>query len=198
MRGGDAVSAWMSFADAWGGALAELAGSNNFADATNGSRYNLEVAASRVVGLSDAAIARGTASVERGWEVAESPIERLLLPFLVFQDYGALGSPATVATPEQGPSEMPTGSVFIFPQFGILRYRLDFLVVGSLRDGRQLAFAVECDGRDFHNVGHDWHRDNALREVGVLTIRATGSEIHASPASVATRLGWQFAEWAGA
>ncbi len=192
------MSTWLTLGDAWNGALAGIVGSNNYADGTNGSRYNLEVAKDRIAGLSAGAVARGVESVERGWRVAESPIERLLLPFLVFQDYGTLGAPATVAGPNQRPTELPNGSVFVFPQFPVLRYRLDFLVVATRRDERQLAFAVECDGREFHSAPRDWHRDSYLREIGVPTFRATGSEIHVEPAAVATRVGWQVAEWAGA
>jgi very-short-patch-repair endonuclease len=66
----------------------------------------------------------------------------------------------------------------LYQQARLLGYKLDFLVVGRLA-----AFAVECDGFEFHEktpqqATYDKSRDRELAIAGVCTLRFTGSEIY--------------------
>lgn len=65
------------------------------------------------------------------------------------------------------------------------RRRVDFLVEDPVTGGR---LAVECDGAAFHDPAEDATRDRELEELGVLTIRFTGSAIFRDAAACALRV----------
>jgi hypothetical protein len=140
-------------------------------------------------------VARG--QIYAAWTICESPIERLLLPFLVFQDYGPrFRCPANVLVAEE--PEAVDGTILILPQLKVRKSRFDFAVFGTW-EGRSKTIAVECDGAEFHDPVADFHRDSFNeQELGITTVRASGSEIHTAPESVAARVGRQMADWAGA
>jgi hypothetical protein len=135
--------------------------------------------------------ARASAEMARGMAACESPIERALLPWLVFQDYGDLhDGPARLHIPKDE-GVMPIAPVVIVPQFAFVRFRLDFGIVARAHDCMRI-FAIECDGGDFHTAERDAKRDAYLKSWGVETIRLDGRAIYrdgkASGGAVALRL----------
>lgn len=146
--------------------------------------------------MSDEAIASSIkrAREEIGWlhKQAESPIERALAPWLVMEDYGPLfaSAMATVHIPKVEAIRC-RGDITIVPQYAILKYRLDFAVIGrvGLHD---YVVGVECDGDEFHsNVLRqegDLARDGYLLSWGIPVVRATGKEIYTRGALVVARV----------
>ena len=70
--------------------------------------------------------------------------------------------------------------IFVYPQVRIASYRVDFMVINTLRS--ESNFIVECDGHAYHStkeaIGRDRKRDRILQACGLRVIRFTGSEIH--------------------
>lgn len=134
------------------------------------------------------AVDRGFAMVAaaEGW--CETPIEKRLLPWLVFADYGDefLSVPAGVHSPRHQ-DEMPGDDILIIPQFAFAKYRMDFAIM--TRHGDQTRFVcVECDGDGFHAVAYDSRRDAYLRGFGIPTVRMSGKEIAAHPGGAVARV----------
>ena len=83
--------------------------------------------------------------------LCESPIEKIMMAALVFEDwYPFLTIPAAVLRP--GEKMMPKGDLVIAPQFRIGPYRLDFLIIGHDEAGSQKWLSIECDGEEYHNT----------------------------------------------
>lgn len=119
--------------------------------------------------------------------LCESPIERRVLPWLIYEDYGAGHQVAKTYNwkIEQAPFRSP---VLIVPQFAILRFRVDFMVFARRPDGHSIMVAIECDGFKFHEVQRDQQRDGHLAMLGIKTVRASGESITADPRSVSGRV----------
>lgn len=137
----------------------------------------------------DASCGRGFQAVARAEFWCESPIEKRLLPWLVFEDYGdeVTTIPAIVHSPKNEAS-MPPGDVVIVPQFGFAKVRMDFAVVVRVK-GVVRIVCVECDGRDTHVEDYDTARDEYLAAWGIPTVRATGTQIYRSAEIVSLRVG---------
>jgi very-short-patch-repair endonuclease len=123
--------------------------------------------------------------VNKALRVCESPIEMLLLPWLVVQPYFRFRYRPRVLMPGEG-HLLEDQCVALVPQLPIGRRRADFAL--AARRGPHMKFVVvECDGAAFHdgvkNVMRDVDRDvEILSSKKVLSvIRFTGSEIHRSP-----------------
>lgn len=144
-------------------------------------------------------IRRGMAGIDLARMRCESPIEEAMLPSLVFQDYGPRFEPYAVISQE--PREHLTAVVQIVPQFELPGARFDFMLIALRKHedgfvGRKMV-ALECDGKDFHYAPKDAVRDRAYAGAGIVTVRASGSEIHRNPRAVAERVARHFIEWAG-
>lgn len=140
----------------------------------------------------DAMIDAGRASITRAQPILESAIERAMLPWLVFGNYGMGSSPLPVCLPdEDAPRYAP---IFIAPQMRFGRYRLDFALVARSRS-RSLIVAVECDGAAFHDRRSDLRRDAFLAGFRFPAVRATGSEIRTDPRPVIGRIAAIVAAW---
>lgn len=85
----------------------------------------------------------------------------------------------------------PVGAgYFLYPQYEIQPYRLDFLIKVRTFNGPikvwpprlSLDLCVECDGAEFHTTpeqkAYDKRRDNYLLTKGIKTLRLTGTEIY--------------------
>lgn len=145
----------------------------------------------------DKLIELGRAEIASASRAVESPIERMLLPWLVFQDYGPdLISPAAVHVLDT-PQKPPPHPVIIVPQFPFLRHRLDFAILIKRRDHAKL-IAVECDGAEYHDARSDWGRDRWLEFWGIKTFRATGAEINREPERISARVARHVVHWASA
>lgn len=139
-------------------------------------------------GMVDSAVRTGRSFVSVASEWCETPIEKRLLPWLVFADYGdnILSIPASVHSPKRQ-IVMPEGDVVIVPQFAFAKYRMDFAVVTRVRGVTRIV-CVECDGAFTHDDSHDAPRDEYLAAWNIPTVRATGKEIHNSPISAIGRV----------
>lgn len=91
-------------------------------------------------------------------------------------------------------SDEPCGAgYFLYPQKVVGKYRADFIInaVDFPFNSRvwppflKCTIAVECDGKDYHSsaeqIEYDATRDAFFKEIGILTLRIKGSEIHRSP-----------------
>jgi len=138
--------------------------------------------------MSDNAVSIGQEFIEAALEWCETPIEKRLLPWLVFADYGdtILSIPASVHSPKRQIT-MPEGDVVIVPQFAFAKYRMDFAVVTRVQGVTRIV-CVECDGADTHKQEHDGPRDEYLAAWNIPTVRATGKEIHNNPISAVGRI----------
>ncbi len=115
----------------------------------------------------------------------ESPIEKLIVPSLVFQPYGSNGPWAPADLHRDGVRSV--AAVPIAAQVSVMDSRFDFLVaVRFPNDG--LLLAVECDGRAFHDEARDFYRDRNWASVGIPTVRLSGSDITADPRMAASRV----------
>ena len=85
-----------------------------------------------------------------------------------------------------------TAQITVFAQQRILRYRADFLLVGTAPTSAEPVFViVECDGEAFHSEREQRRRD-ALRQAelqrtGFLVVRFSGAEIYRKPDAVISR-----------
>ena len=133
-------------------------------------------------------VRRGFQMVSVAEEWCESPIEKRLLPWLVFADFGDrfLSIPAGVHSPKHQ-NMMPDDDVLIIPQFAFARYRMDFAILTRI-GGKTRIVCVECDGDGYHIEGQDGQRDEYLRAYGIPTIRMTGKEITASAGGAIARV----------
>lgn len=141
-------------------------------------------------------IAKGRVAARKLAAAAESPIEAMMAPALVFADYdGFESTPADVVIPkEMDGSDL--GDVFIVPQFAFVRYRADFAIFGE-KNGNRKIVVLECDGEDFHaDRKKDWDRDRFFEAFGISVVRASGREIYEGAVSVAARVATELSRWA--
>ncbi len=130
----------------------------------------------------------------------ESPIERRLLAELAFIDAPLYFDGAYQTTPGIMQDPLPplrdhghlveltkdrdSDSCLIYHQTEVCGYRVDFLLVLVLPEGRRVVgVVVECDGHDFHErtkeqAKRDRGMDRALTAAGFRVLRFTGSEIY--------------------
>lgn len=107
-------------------------------------------------------------------EKADSPIESILgaAIMLCFQKGG---KPLALS---HEPSSAASGLLLI-PQFKWLIYRSDWAIYNPKTTG---ALLIECDGKEFHSgperIAHDAKKDQSAHDLGFLTMRFTGSQIH--------------------
>lgn len=134
-----------------------------------------------------------TAAVERGLVKCESPIEAILLPWLVGQTYSFLFdyNPKVLFAGEG--DQLGENSLAVIPQLPIGRFRVDF-AVAMRRQGPVCFVMVECDGADFHDNPDQVIRD-VNRDVRILShprvceiVRLTGREITAEPRDAAAKV----------
>lgn len=117
-------------------------------------------------------------------EKADSPIESILgaAIMLCFQREG---KPLALASE---PLSSAAGLLLV-PQFRWLIYRSDWAIYNPKTTG---ALLIECDGKEFHSgperVAHDAKKDQSAHDLGFLTMRFTGSQIHRNADSCAREI----------
>lgn len=115
----------------------------------------------------------------------ESPIEKLIVPSLVFQPYGSNGPWIPAQAMQQGDALFaPVG---IQAQAEAPGARFDFLMFLEV-GGEALLVAVECDGKEFHSADRDFYRDRMWKGDGLHTVRLSGSDIRRAPRMAASRV----------
>lgn len=125
--------------------------------------------------------------------LCESPIERIIAPWLIAQRYYGFVQNPCVLRPGESAKYVPY-TVAVIPQLPIGRYRADFALAASRRDGKIRFVIVECDGAQFHdgvpNVVKDIHRDvSLLANDRVLdVVRLEGREIYRDPQKAADKV----------
>lgn len=132
----------------------------------------------------------------RGLRLTESPIERILLPWLIVQDYWPMRADPASLFMRDTDRVPPPSDLFIAPQFEFGGYRMDFALVARKHRRIQIV-AVECDGAEFHEPVKDRERDAYFAAFRIPTIRAAGREIIDTPQRVAHRVAHILADWAG-
>lgn len=130
-------------------------------------------------------VAAGLSVVGKLLAKCESPIEKLIVPALVFQTYGH-GSKWVPA--EHGDDKPRFSPVAIDAQVALDRSRFDFLMLVELCDKSGVVIAVECDGAEFHDIGRDLSRDLGWQSAGIHTVRLSGSDITRNPRMAASRV----------
>lgn len=126
---------------------------------------------------------RAIVEYEKGEKLCESPIERNMLAAMLTADWGYFSTEnAVVHNVVDFEEDFPDANVVLVPQLQIARYRLDFGLMLRLGRGKQL-FALECDGKQFHNSATDRERDWYLNSYGVITLRFSGADLNAGPLS---------------
>jgi very-short-patch-repair endonuclease len=124
-------------------------------------------------------LAQGRKAVEALWSVAESPIERILAPHLVFRTYAGIADPLPrIQLP--GEPEPRGDGITISPQLQAGGVRFDFYLTARWQ-GRMGVAIVECDGKAFHHFPDDANRDRQLLQHGIKTFRASGAELNRQP-----------------
>jgi hypothetical protein len=151
------------------------------------------------LGLSESgfasAVNRGVGAIADNLQLCESPIEKRMLPWLVFEDYGPLLTFPAVVHDAKKELEVPKGDIMVVPQFAFAKFRLDFGLVARWKKQTKIV-AVECDGSSFHGAKRDHTRDAYLWSWGIPTVRASGNEIHNEPRTVSARAAAIISDWA--
>jgi len=114
-----------------------------------------------------------------------SPIEAVMLYMFTCRFSGTV---VAASERQEAYSALERGRAVIVPQHPAGPYQVDFGVIVPTDDGRILAFAIECDGHEYHQATHeqinnDRARERFLMANGWIVVRFTGSEIFQSPSS---------------
>jgi len=127
--------------------------------------------------------------------ICESPIEKIMLPWLVYENYWPLSPLPARCHSHKKDGLLPNADVIIVPQFAFVKFRVDFAIYARYK-GQSKIVALECDGEKFHGARADILRNGYLASWGIQTIRAQGSEINKSPSDVSRRVANVITEWA--
>lgn len=143
----------------------------------------------------DAISLRAAQYTSRLIAACESPIEREMAAPLVMANYeGFQSCPAIVHLPK-AEERFPAGDLIIIPQMAVLKFRLDFGIIG-IHEREHLIVALECDGAEFHqDKMKDWKKTKYLESAGIRVVRASGEEISADPMAVAQKVAAVLIEW---
>lgn len=121
--------------------------------------------------------------------LCDSPIERAILPWLIYEQYGCGPQVARCYNWRDSIPPIHDSAVIIIPQFAILRFRVDFMIIAKLGNSqRSVMVALECDGFQYHNTPRDIQRDGHMAMMGIHTVRADGTEIRRYPSQVSARV----------
>lgn len=128
----------------------------------------------------------------------ESPIEVLMLGALAYGLERTISGAGQRALPGFVARNTGMTGLWIMPQFEVIGYRVDFLVVAVEEHVPQLftraRVVVECDGHAFHEktpeqAERDKSRDRALLAAGLPVLRFTGREIVRDPQACVDEVG---------
>lgn len=120
-------------------------------------------------------------------KLCESPIERGMLAGLMTANWHFLANPFVPVIDLSEKGKIPDAQVLIIPQFPIMGSRLDFAIAVK-GNNKGFLWAVECDGKEYHDQVADAARDEKLKAVGVRTFRFAGSSLFSDPAACADRV----------
>lgn len=136
----------------------------------------------------------GLEQIKRANLLCESPIERQVLPWLVFADYSPFVSgPIPVHNPKKD-IRVPDWKLVLIPQCAMLNSRFDFVLLARSPNLSKM-IAIECDGADFHDPVKDHGRDQYFSDWRISTARATGAEITHNPRCIVERAARHLVDW---
>lgn len=122
-------------------------------------------------------------AVDRASPFCESPIERVILPWLLTRRYRPFKFKPLVLLPGEG-SKLEYGQIALVPQMPLGRFRADFVLAGKGKEFVRF-FVVECDGADYHeDKEKDAARDAQIKRDNSRVkdiIRLTGGQIMNQP-----------------
>lgn len=116
--------------------------------------------------------------------LCESPIERAVLAAFMTANWHFLDNPFVPVVDVRQKGKLPDMPIVLIPQFVVMNYRLDFAIAARGKD-RAFVWAVECDGKEFHDAQADYERDMNLTALGIRTVRLSGSSIYKDPMAAA-------------
>lgn len=117
-------------------------------------------------------------------KLCESPIERAMLAAFMTANWHFLDNPFVPVVDHRQKGRLPDMPVVLIPQFVVMNYRLDMAIAVRGKD-RAFVWAVECDGKEFHDAQADYERDENLKALGIRTVRFSGSSIYKDPMAAA-------------
>lgn len=142
----------------------------------------------RMAALSDEefeiVLKRVWAEYQTAQALCESPIERAILAALMTANWHFLDNPFVPVVDAKKKGKLPDMPIVIIPQFNVMNYRLDLAIAAKGKD-RGFVWAVECDGKDYHDAAADFERDVNLKALGIRTSRLSGSTIYRDPTAAA-------------
>lgn len=125
--------------------------------------------------------------------LCESPIERVVLPWLIGLRHQFFDYDPKVLLPGEG-DQLKDNQIAVVPQLPIGRYRVDFALAGRMSGGRTRFVVIECDGAAFHDSVDQVKRD-IDREVRIElnphvlgVVRLSGKEIVRDPRAAAAKV----------
>lgn len=126
-------------------------------------------------------------AADRALPFCESPIELILLPWLLTRRYYPFEFKPLVLLPGEG-RKLEYGQIALVPQMPLGRFRADFVLAGKGRERVRL-FVIECDGADYHeDKEKDAARDAQIHKENRLVrgiIRLSGGKIMNQPREAA-------------
>ena len=128
-------------------------------------------------------------AVDRASPLCESPIETILLPWLLTRRFYPFEFNPLVLLPGEG-GKLEYGQIALVPQMPMGRFRADFVLAGKGREFVRL-FVIECDGADFHEKEKDEERDRKIRQENKRVkdiIRLSGALIVNDPRKAAEQV----------
>jgi len=126
------------------------------------------------------------AAVTKALPLCESPIERIILPWLLSRRYAPFPFSPLVLAPGEG-AAVSYGQIALVPQLPIGRFRPDFALIGKGRETVRFIL-IECDGADFHDSERDAARDREIKLANPRIkdiVRLSGGLITNNPRSAA-------------
>lgn len=116
-------------------------------------------------------------------ENSESPIEAMFMHGLIGRDVDVFREKMPLFSDFVSYAQARRGQIVAAQQVCFARYRIDFCLARISAHG-SLIVAVECDGREFHQLNNDqvrrdYERQRYLAREHIHVVRFLGSEIYA-------------------
>lgn len=123
--------------------------------------------------------------------IGESQIEDALIIALLKSDWSPWRAPVLL---KEG-DKLPTGNLFISPQFQFGKYRADLMIVCK-SNGQTKYLCIECDGDAYHqSEPYRIMRDGYFAAFGIKTLRFSGHDCRTHTQLCANKIIRELADW---